>query len=204
MSNIPMSGPDSRVRPDKTGNICTPESRAPHRTRRTLFSRWGWWGITAVVALGTDLGSTAWALHRLGNGPPVCALDGLIRLRLITNTGAAFGLGAGHGPIIAALGALGLFALVGFAFRTRSRIGTVGLGLAVGGALGNLAERLIQPPGLLRGPVIDWIHLSFYPPTFNLADMWLRGGLVLGVTGLLVDRRCSPSRHPEPERPTRI
>jgi len=67
-------------------------------------------------------------------------------------------------------------ALLGLWVRyATSVVERLGAALAVGGGLGNLADRLFRPPGGLHGAVIDWIHVSFYAPTFNLADVWLRG-----------------------------
>jgi signal peptidase II len=64
-----------------------------------------------------------------------------------------------------------------------------GAALAAAGAAGNLVDRLTRPLGSLHGAVIDWIHVSFYAPTFNLADLWLRGGILLAAVGWLWRRR---------------
>lgn len=59
-------------------------------------------------------------------------------------------------------------------------------GLVVGGATGNLLDRL-QPP--IPHAVIDWIHLAGYPPTFNLADVAIRGGVLAGTLIAIVRSR---------------
>jgi signal peptidase II len=64
-----------------------------------------------------------------------------------------------------------------------------GAALAAAGTAGNLVDRLARPPGFLHGGVVDWLHVSFYGPTFNLADIWLRGGLLLAVAGWAWRRR---------------
>ena len=162
---------------------------------------------SGVLAWATDLASTGWALTHLPHHRSVPILGGLVRLHLVTNTGAAFGLGTGYEPVVAVLSAGGLVLLGVFATQTRARVVAIGLGCAVGGGLGNLTERVIGPAGLLHGPVVDWIHLSFYGPTFNLADVWLRAGLVVAIAvPLLGALRPSPvgsSAHIDGDRPTR-
>ena len=149
----------------------------------------GWWLASGSLALGADLASTAWALAHLSQHRSVVIFGGLVRLHLVTNTGAAFGLGAGHEPVVALLSAGALLLLGVLAARAREPMVAVGLGMAVGGGLGNLTERVVGPAGLLHGPVVDWIHVSFYGPTFNLADVWLRAGLVAAVAGALLGSR---------------
>jgi hypothetical protein len=50
-------------------------------------------------------------------------------------------------------------------------------------------RRRSAPPGALHGGVVDWLHVSFYGPTFNLADVWLRGGVLIALAGWLWHRR---------------
>ncbi|MCL5077349.1 MAG: signal peptidase II, partial [Actinobacteria bacterium] len=92
---------------------------------------------------------TNWALSSLSNTPSISTIDGLLQLHLATNTGVAFGLGKGHGSIVAGLEIIGILILF-FAIRIRNRLGAIGFGLAIGGALGNLVERFIQPPVCLK------------------------------------------------------
>jgi len=42
--------------------------------------------------------------------------------------------------------------------------------------------------------VVDWLHVPFYGPTFNLADVWLRGGVLIALAGWLWQRRTRASR----------
>ena len=110
---------------------------------------------------------------------------GLVSVRLVRNTGASFGLGSGH-PILVVLSATVVIAIVAALLaRTRSRAAALCLAAVLGGALGNLADRIFRSPGLGRGAVVDWIHVSFYPATFNLADLAIRVGVVGAVVALL-------------------
>jgi signal peptidase II len=69
--------------------------------------------------------------------------------------------------------------------RVRSRSAALLLAVVLGGALGNLADRLFRSPGLGRGAVVDWIHVAGYPATFNLADVAIRVGAVGAAAAFL-------------------
>lgn len=64
-----------------------------------------------------------------------------------------------------------------------------GAAFAAAGAAGNLIDRLFRAPAPLHGGVVDWLHVWFYGPTFNLADIWLRAGLLFAAAGWLWRRR---------------
>jgi signal peptidase II len=143
----------------------------------------------AVLTAAADLATKAWALSRLSGGRDVAIAGGLIRLHLVINHGAAFGLGASLEPLLSVVALLGVLLLGTWAVRAASRAEAAGAALAAAGAAGNLFDRLKRPPGVLHGGVVDWLHLSFYGPTFNLADVWLRGGLLIALAGWLWRRR---------------
>jgi signal peptidase II len=147
-----------------------------------------WTGV-ALVALAADAATKAWALSALRAGRQIGVAGGLIRLQLVANHGAAFGVGAGYEPLVAVVSAAGIVLLGFWARYATSAVERLGAVLAVAGGLGNLADRLFRPPGALHGAVVDWIHVSFYGPTFNLADTWLRGGILIAALGWLWNRR---------------
>jgi signal peptidase II len=148
----------------------------------------GWAGV-ALVALVADAATKAWALSALRDGHQITVSGGIVRLQLVANHGAAFGLGSGYEPVVAVVSLALIIALAVWAARAGTVAERLGGWLAVGGGLGNLIDRVVRPPGGLHGAVTDWIHLSFYGPTFNLADVWLRGGLLIAVAGWLWSRR---------------
>ncbi|HUQ62892.1 MAG TPA: signal peptidase II [Acidimicrobiales bacterium] len=128
----------------------------------------------AVVAL--DQLSKFWATSVLYDGP--IELVGSLRLALTTNTAGAFGLGGSYVPFLA-LGALGLviwMALTGEA--TKRPLVSVAAGLVLGGAIGNLLDRMFRSPGFLRGAVVDFVDLRWWP-VFNLADAAITCGCIL-------------------------
>jgi lipoprotein signal peptidase len=124
----------------------------------------------AALVLAADTISKTLVLRDLPGHPPVRLLDGLITLRLLYNPGAAFGLGTSYTVVIALI-AVGVIV---FVIRTARRLGStvwsIALGLLLGGATGNLSDRLVRAPGPFRGHVVDWINLPHFPWTFNLAD----------------------------------
>lgn len=114
--------------------------------------------------VAVDQLTKAWAVHRLPQGPVhvVWKLD----LELALNTGSAFSLARGWAPVLAGLAVVAVVVLVAFVRRVTSTAMAVAVGLVVGGALGNLADRAFRSHG---GAVVDFIALHFWP-TFNVAD----------------------------------
>ena len=150
-------------------------------------------GASAIVVLGAaaDLATKAWAQSRLAAGHDITLGGGLLRLQLVINHGAAFGLAAHFEPALAVVSLLIVIALWVWAARARSRLERVGAALAAAGGAGNLIDRLVRPPSVLHGGVVDWLHLSFYGPTFNLADVMLRGGVVVAAVAWLLGQRTA-------------
>lgn len=145
-----------------------------------------WWVLAAATACVVDLGTSAWASGHLSTAHAQVLLGGLVDLRLVVNHGAAFGLWSGHETLVEVVesGALVVLALLGA--RSPVPLVAAGLGAAFGGGLANLAVRVLGPGGPRHAPVVDWIHVSFYPETFNLADVAIRLGLVVAVAGTVL------------------
>lgn len=126
-------------------------------------------GVAAIV-LVADVVSKALVLSQLAGRPPVRLLDGLITLQLTFNAGAAFGVGTSYTAVIALIAVGVVFFIIRTARRLRSIAWSIALGLLLGGAVGNLSDRLFRSPGPFRGRVVDWINLPHFPWTFNIAD----------------------------------
>jgi signal peptidase II len=144
------------------------------------------WALTvmfcvAVIVLTADAISKQQVLARLSGHPPVRLLHGLLTLDLTLNAGAAFGVGTSYTAIIALIVCGVIAYIIRTARRLRSLAWTIALGLLLGGAIGNLGDRLFRAPGLLRGRVVDWINLPHFPWTFNLADASITCAAVLIV-----------------------
>ena len=154
----------------------------PVRRARTLAVMLG----VAAVVITADAVSKALALRDLAGRPPVRLLGGLLTLRLTLNPGAAFGVGTSYTAIIALIACGVVVYVIRMAARLRSLAWTVALGLLLGGAAGNLADRLFRAPGPFRGSVVDWLNLPHFAWTFNLADTAITCAAVLiGLLTLL-------------------
>ncbi len=142
----------------------------------------------AGVVLALDQLTKHWALQALDDGP--IHLVGSLRLHLVFNDGAAFSLGSGSTTAIALVGCTLVIGLVWMGLRAEQRSWAVGLGIILGGALGNLSDRAFRAgEGFLGGRVVDMVDLQWWP-VFNLADV----ALWVGIGVLLL-----ASRHPREE-----
>ncbi len=125
-------------------------------------------GAIAGTVVALDLITKRWAAGRF-TPEPVDVWGQFLQFRYVENTGAAFSMFQGAGPVFG-VAAIVIVAAILWVLRTpRPSWEVAGLGLVMGGAIGNLVDRVARGEGLLDGPVIDWINLWFIP-TFNLAD----------------------------------
>jgi signal peptidase II len=136
----------------------------------------------AAAAYLLDRLSKLW-VDRTLREHPADLIPGVLTLRYTTNSGGAFSLGQST-PWLFAGFSIAVAALIGVAaFRQRSALASVGLGLVLGGALGNLTDRIVRGPGL-RGRVVDFIDFHVWP-VFNLADVAIvTGALVLALSAM--------------------
>lgn len=143
-------------------------------------------GALALVVLVLDLWTKHWAEHHLEPLEPQPLLGELLQLNLLYNSGAAWGMGAGITPVVTLVQiVICVGAVVVLVRAVRSVAWALALGLIVGGALGNIHDRLLRAPGPFRGEVVDFLALPHWP-VFNVADMAVTTGAVLIVLlGLL-------------------
>ena len=155
--------------------------------------------LIAFVVCAVDAVSKVLAVAELSPHRSVILLGGLITLHLYRNPGAAFGIGPSYTVIYGLIEAGVLVAILRLSRRLRSWPWAIALGLLLGGAAGNLADRLLRSPGPLRGFVIDWIKLPYFPPTFNIADSAITIGAALlvlaSVSGWRLDGDSPRSDH---------
>jgi signal peptidase II len=141
-----------------------------------------WWGALPAAMLVLAVDQLSKSLVLAARPSPGA---GLVSVRLVRNSGAAFGVGAGHPVVVMLVSAVVIAAVAVLMGRTPSRPAALLLAVVLGGALGNLADRLFRSPGLGRGAVIDWIHVQGYPATFNIADVAIRVGAAGAIIMLL-------------------
>jgi signal peptidase II len=147
-------------------------------------------GVLAACVLAVDVLTKVLSVAFLERAEPIRLFGGVLYLTFVRNPGAAFGLAEGMTWILAliALGVVGF--ILWIARNLRSTGWAVGLGLVLGGAVGNLVDRLFREPGPMRGHVVDFLSL-FDPfgqvwPVFNVADMAIVcGGATIIVLALM-------------------
>jgi signal peptidase II len=144
-------------------------------TRRLLIL-----AAVAATAYALDVISKVIVATRLADHPPVKIIPSVLDLELTRNPGAAFGMATGATVLFTLVALIVVGVIVRSARRLGSTAWAVVLGLLLGGALGNLTDRLVRAPGPLRGEVVDWIHLHHWP-IFNLADSAIVIGVVLAL-----------------------
>ncbi len=167
---------------------------ASSRPRRVVL-----FAVVAVVILALDVVSKVLVVAQLPLGDTERTLGGLIYLDQTRNSGAAFSLGTGFTAILTVVAVVVVAVIVRTAARMRSIGWAFSLGLILGGAVGNLVDRLFRDPGVGRGHVVDWISV-FGPngehwPIFNVADSGIVCGAILAailvVVGIDIDGRRS-------------
>jgi signal peptidase II len=132
--------------------------------------------VAAIVVI-VDQAAKVWALRALDDGP-IVLIDGVLNFRLFFNTGASFSLFASGGAVIGIV-VIGVVVMIFFALREAGhRLDAVALGLVLGGAVGNLLDRLFRGAGFLDGAVVDFINVPFFA-TFNVADIAINVGVGL-------------------------
>ena len=134
--------------------------------------------VTAALVFALDRWTKAWAVAELATVHTKPLLGEWLRLTYVRNTGVAFGLGAGQGLPFAAITFVALALVVVLALQSRNRTWTksLALGLVVGGAAGNLLDRVRW------GSVVDFIDFGYRRnmfPVFNAADSAITVGVIL-------------------------
>ncbi len=136
-------------------------------------------GVAAGV-LVVDQVSKSIAVARLEGEPSVELLGHWLRLTFVRNSGAAFSLAGNYTVLISILAMVVAVAIVRTARTLTNPWWAVVLGGILGGALGNLLDRILRDPAPLRGHVVDFLKLPNWP-VFNVADMALVGSATLAV-----------------------
>jgi signal peptidase II len=147
----------------------------------------------ALTVLALDVVTKLIVVRTLSGQNPIRLLDGFLTLLLLRNSGAAFSIGTSMTIVFTAIAAAVIVYILRAARRLRSLPWAITLGLLLGGATGNLADRIFRSPGLFRGDVVDWIELPHWP-VFNLADSAIVCGGVLAVLLALRGVRLDGSR----------
>jgi len=155
----------------------------------------------AAVAWAADVVTKSLAVAHLTDRPDVDLVPGVLNLTLTRNSGAAFSLGTGFTVVLTAIACVVVVVVLRLLPKVRSTGWALALGLLLGGALGNLTDRILRSPSPFRGHVVDFLELPHWP-VFNLADCFIVTAAMLialqSVRGIGVDG----SRVPRPAADT--
>jgi signal peptidase II len=154
--------------------------------------------LIAVAVLAVDVVTKTLAVALLEGRDPVELLGGAVYLVLVRNPGAAWSLATGYTWVLSLIAITIVVVIIRVARRLRSTGWAIALGLVLGGALGNLTDRIFRSPGPLRGHVVDMVSV-FAPdgsafPVFNAADSAVCCGGVLLVLLALTGRELDGTR----------
>lgn len=174
-----MAETEPQATPSRTG-------RARYSVRALVLL-----GVVAVGALALDQLAKALIVQNLAEHESVQVIGELLRFHFVRNPGAAFSIASGFTWIFSIV-AVGVIAvIIVLARRIRARSWAWMLGLLLGGALGNVIDRLFREPSFGMGHVIDFIQVWGFPAIFNIADIAICTAmglfLLLTVRGVHLD-----------------
>ncbi|MBM7415110.1 signal peptidase II [Rhodococcus sp. PvP016] len=153
-------------------DVENPDRPLARRTRR-LFA-------VAAVVLALDLLTKIVAVAVIEPGRPIEIIGDTVTLRMVRNAGAAFSMATGMTWLLTLVAVAVVVGVIRIGRTLRSGWWAVGLGLVLGGALGNLIDRFFRSPGPLQGHVVDFVSIGWWP-VFNVADSSIVCGAVLLV-----------------------
>jgi signal peptidase II len=162
-----------------------PLARLTHHWQRLYF-------LAAFIWL-IDYSTKVWALSNVSEVKPIKIIGSILQLRLVFNPGAAFSFGTSFTFIFTILAILAVAVIAYYAIKITDRRWAAVLGLALGGVLGNLTDRIFREPSFFNGHVIDWIELPNFP-VFNVADMAIVCAALLSV--FLIAKEIPPFAPP--------
>lgn len=176
-------------------NRKVPVPNEQEKKERNLRAFW-WLIVVAVLATAADQLTKVWASNNLADGAARELPGGLMSLQLYHNPGAAFSFAEGGTVVITVVSFVICAAIIWYwlSGRVKSITLAVILGFILGGAAGNLIDRLIQPPGFAQGHVIDFLA---YGNWFvgNVADIWIVCGVVALLIYLIVSDNSEKKGH---------
>lgn len=181
---------DSGVGDERTGSVAGEAAPTGGGRRRVaLMSLLA----VAVAVVVIDIVTKALVVAHIDRLHPVHLIGDFLTLRLVRNSGAAFSVASGYTWILTIVALAVVVVIVRFSARLRSGWWVAGLGLVLGGAIGNLIDRVFRAPGPLRGHVVDFISVGWWP-VFNAADSAVVCGAVLLVLLSLIGVEYDGSR----------
>ena len=172
MTDQPTGSAEPVTEADTAGEAEAPQT--PRRQQPLLLS-------IAAVVLALDIVTKVLAVKLLTPGQPVPIIGDTVTWTLVRNSGAAFSMATGYTWMLTLIASAVVLGNFWMGRRLVSPWWAVGLGMILGGAMGNLVDRFFRSPGPLRGHVVDFLSIGWWP-VFNVADPSVVGGAILLVT----------------------
>jgi signal peptidase II len=162
------------------------------------------WLLLAIASLvvAIDQLTKNLAEANLSRFESVSIIGDVLRFRLAYNDGAAFSIGFGQTWVLTIISSIAVLLLLWFGPRAKTKLWVVIAGLVLGGASGNLIDRLLRDPGFANGHVVDFIQIPFNFPIFNIADIALVAGVSLVVLRTLLGDEIGGGRAQPPAAKT--
>jgi signal peptidase II len=160
---------------DGTSGSAGGEAPQPPQKRRVRLLL-----TVAAVVLVLDIVTKVLAVRLLTPGQPVSIVGDTITWTLVRNSGAAFSMATGYTWVLTLIATGVVIGIIWMGRRLVSPWWAVGLGMILGGAMGNLVDRFFRSPGPLQGHVVDFLSIGWWP-VFNVADPSVVGGAILLV-----------------------
>ncbi|MFI7100415.1 signal peptidase II [Streptomyces sp. NPDC050161] len=177
-SGTPDSGTGSGGEPvaGSDGGRPAEPGQGAGRGKRRIFALL----LVALVVYLLDLGSKLLVVAKLEHHAPVEVIGTLLQFDVIRNPGAAFSIGEALTVFLSLIAAAVIVVIARIARKLYSLPWAIALGLLLGGAFGNLTDRIFRSPGVFEGAVVDFIAPANFA-VFNLADSAIVCGGVLVV-----------------------
>jgi signal peptidase II len=169
----PVTTAGAAEKAGEAGKTEAPAPQGPPRQLRLLLS-------VAAVVLTLDIVTKVLAVKLLPPGQPVSIIGDTVTWTLVRNSGAAFSMATGYTWLLTLIASGVVIGIFWMGRRLVSPWWAVGLGMILGGAMGNLVDRFFRSPGPLRGHVVDFLSVGWWP-VFNVADPSVVGGAILLV-----------------------
>ncbi|MET9517111.1 signal peptidase II [Streptomyces sp. NPDC002994] len=171
-----VGGPEPEETSDAAASDTAADEQPAGRGKRRIAVLF----TVALVAYALDLSTKMLVVAKLEHHEPIQVIGDLLRFEAIRNAGAAFGIGEAFTVIFTAIAASVIVVIARLARKLYSLPWAIALGLLLGGALGNLTDRIFRSPGVFKGAVVDFIAPANFA-VFNLADSAIVCGGILIV-----------------------
>ncbi len=175
-STEPVTSAEEAGKPAPAGRAEPETDAAPVRAPRRLPLLLS----IAAIVLALDVVTKVIAVKLLPPGQPVPIIGDTVTWTLVRNSGAAFSMATGYTWVLTLIATGVVVGIFWMGRRLVSPWWAVGLGMILGGAMGNLVDRFFRAPGPLRGHVVDFLSVGWWP-VFNVADPSVVGGAILLV-----------------------